>query len=166
MSETNSVTTEPVTMLTACVLIEGKDILLDIFRNEDISTGVLIGATHVEPRSVHAFNETTFLVTFSLGILAEGIGSAIEKIKEWLGKPVVITCEEVTATKLPQVLEHVFHTTGVESVVFNMGLDEIQTESIPSVHGGYQSYAGGPAVPGASGTTFLNNTRHTTISWL
>ena len=45
---------------------------------------------------------------------------------------------------------------GVESVVFNVGLDDIQTGSIPSVCSGYQSYAGGPAVLGPSGTTFLN----------
>ena len=156
MSETNSVTTEPVTMLTVHVLIEGRVILSDIFRNEDISKGLLIGQTHVESRSVHVLNETTFLATYSSGILTEDIDSAIEKINEWLGKPVVITCDEVTATQLPQVLEHVCHTTGVESIVFNMVLDEIQTESIPSVHSGYQSYAGGPAVLGASGTIFLN----------
>ena len=38
----------------------------------------------------------------------------------------------------------------------NTGLDEIQTESIPSVCSGYQSYAGSQAVLVASGTTFLN----------
>ena len=81
--------------------------------------------THMEPRSVHARNETTFLVTCLLGILAEDIGSAIEKINKWLGKPVVITCHEATATQLPQVLEHTCHTTGVQSIVFNMGHDEI-----------------------------------------
>ena len=156
MSETNSVTTEPVTMPTVHVLIRGRDILLNIFRNEDITKGVLIGMTHVKPRNVHALNETTFLVTYPLGILAEDIGSAIEKINEWLGKPLVITCDEVTATQLPQVLECACLTTGVDSVVFNMGLNEIQAESIPSVHSAYQSYAGSPGVPGASGTSFLN----------
>ena len=82
-----------------------KDILLDVFRNEDIMKGVLVSGTHVKPRSVHALNETTFLVTYSSGILAEETGSAIEKIDEWLGKPVVIMCDEVTAMQLPQVLE-------------------------------------------------------------
>ena len=133
MSETNSVTAEPVTMLTVHILIKGEDILPDIFRNEDITKGVLIGGTHVEPRCVHALNETTFLVMYSLGIVAEDIGSAIEKINEWLGKSVVITCDEVTVTQLPQVLECAHCTTGVESVVFNTGFDEIQTESIPSI---------------------------------
>ena len=38
----NSVTTELVTILTVCVVIDGKDILLDNFRNEDIAKGVLI----------------------------------------------------------------------------------------------------------------------------
>ena len=126
------------------------------FRNEDNVKGVLVSRTHIKPRSVHALNETTFLVTYSSGILAEDIGTAIEKIDEWLGKPVVITCDEVTATQLPQVLEHVHCTTRVESVVFNTGLDGMRTESNPNVCSGYHSYSGGPAVPGASGTTFHN----------
>ena len=74
---------------------------------------------------MHALNETTFLVTYLLGILAEDIGSAIDKNNEWFGKSVVITCDEVTATQLLQVLEHVCHTTGVEFLVLNTGLDEI-----------------------------------------
>ena len=75
--------------------------------------GVLIGGTHVEPRSVHALNETTFLVTYSLGTLAEEIGSAIEKIDEWLSKPLVITCDEVTAIQLPEVIECACHNKRV-----------------------------------------------------
>ena len=148
--------TEWVATLTVCVLIDGKDILLDVFRNEDIAKVVLVSGTHVKPRSVHTLNESTFLVTYSSGILAADIGSAIKKINEWLGKLVVITCDEVTAVQLPQVIEHACHTTGVKSVVFNTGLDEIRTDSNPSVHSGYHSYAGGPAVLGVSGTTFLN----------
>ena len=62
-----------------------------------------------------------FLVTYSSGILADNIGSAFEKIDQWLGKSVVITCNEVTAAQLPQVLEEAHCTTAVESVVFNMG---------------------------------------------
>ena len=51
MSETNStmIAVEPVTTLTECILIDGKDILLDIFRNEDIAKGVLVRGIHVEP---------------------------------------------------------------------------------------------------------------------
>ena len=101
-------------------------------------------------------NETIFLVTYLSGVLADDIGSAIEKIDKWLGKPVVITCDEVTAPQFTQVLEQAHHSTGVESVVFNLGLDEIQTESIHSVCSRYQSYAGSPAVAGASGITSLN----------
>ena len=156
MTKTISIITEPVTMFTVCVLIKGRDILLDVFRNEDIMKGVLISVTHMKPRSMHALNETTFLVTYSLGILAEDMGSAIEKINEWLGKPVVITCNEGTVTQLPQVLEHVYCTPGIESILFNTGIDDIRTKSIRGVCSGYQNYAGGPAVPGASGTTFLN----------
>ena len=112
MSETNYVTTEPVTTLTVCILIEGRDILLEIFRYDHC-------------RSVHALNETTYLVIYPLGVSAEDVGTAIEKINEWLGKPVVITCNEVNATQLPQVPEHMRHTTGVESIVLNTGLDKI-----------------------------------------
>ena len=66
-------------------------------------------------------HETTFLVTYSSGILAEEIGSAIVKIKEWLGKPVVITHDKVNAVQLSQVIEHVGTAIllAVESVVFN-----------------------------------------------
>ena len=70
----------------------------------------MVSGTHVKPRSVYALNETTFLVTYSSGILAEDIGSAIEKINKWLGEPVVITCDEVTAAQLPQVIECAHHT--------------------------------------------------------
>ena len=153
MSETNSAQT--VTMLTVCVLIDGREILPDVFHNEDVVKGVLMGGIDVEPRSVHALNETIFLVTYSSGILAKGIGSAIEKIDEWLGKPVVITCEEVTTAQLPQVIEHACHTPRVESVVFNTRLDEMKSDSNPSVHS-YAAMNGSPSVQGVSGTTFLN----------
>ena len=91
-------------------------------------------------------------MTYSSGILTKEIGSAIEKIDEWLGKPVVITCDEVTTGQLPQVIKHACHFTRVESVVFNTRLDEMKSDSNPSVH----SYAGGPSVPEVSGTIFLN----------
>ena len=151
MSDTKSVSIEPVTMLTVCVSIDGREILPDVFENEDVAKWVLIDGTHAESKRVHALNETTFLVTYSSGILAEEIGSAIEKIGELLGKPVVITCDEVTTAQLPQVIEHACHTTRVESVVFNTSPDEMKSDSNPSGH----SYAGGPSVQGVSGTTFL-----------
>ena len=68
----------------AHVLVKLRDILLDVFRDEDITKGVLISATHVEPTSVYALNETTYLVTYSFGVLADDIGCAIEKIDKWL----------------------------------------------------------------------------------
>ena len=91
-------------------------------------------------------------MTYSSGILAEEIGSTIEKIDDWLGKAVVITCDEVTTAQLPQVIECAHHTTGVESVVFNTRLDEMKSDSHPSI----PSYACGPSVQGVSGPTFLN----------
>ena len=117
MSVPNSMFADLVTTLMVHILIDGKEILPDVFQNEDIAKGVLIGGTHVEPRCVHAVNETTFLVTYSSGILAKEIGSAIEKIDEWLGKPVVITCDEVTTAQLPQVIECAsYHRSGISSV--------------------------------------------------
>ena len=126
MSGTNAMPSELITTLTVCILIDGKEILLDVFHNEDIVKGVVISGTHIEPRSVQTINETTFLVTYSSDILAEEIGSAIEKINEWLGKLVVITYDEVTAVQLPQAIEPVHCTTEVEPVVFNSGLEDIR----------------------------------------
>ena len=113
MTEINSLSVELVTTLTVHILIDGKEIFPDVFRNEDVMKGDLVGGTHVEPRSVHALNETTFLMTYSSGILAEEFGSPIEKIDEWLGKPVVITCDEVTPVQLPHVIKQVHCTTGL-----------------------------------------------------
>ena len=84
------------TTLMVCMLIDGKDILLQALCNEEIAKGVITGWTNVEPERLQALNETTFLAMFSVGILAEEIGIAIERIDNWLGKPVVITCDEVT----------------------------------------------------------------------
>ena len=81
--------------------------------------------THVEPRGVQPLNETTFLATYSSGIFADEIGPTIEMIEDWLGKPVVITCDEVTTAQLTQVIECVQHTMGVESVVFNCRIDDM-----------------------------------------
>ena len=105
--------------------------------------------THLEPQSVQALNETTFLATHSLGILADEIGSAVEKIEDWLGKPVVMTRDEVATTQFPQVIECVWHTTGVKSAVFNTRVDDMQSDSNQSIQSGCCSYVGSPAVPGA-----------------
>ena len=89
------------------VLIDGKEILLQALHNEEVAKGVLMGWTNVEPKSMQALNETTFLATYAAGILAEEIRTAIETINNWLRKPVVITCGEVTVAQLPHVLDHV-----------------------------------------------------------
>ena len=93
------------TTLMVCILIDGKEILPQALCNEEVTKGVITGWTNMEPKRLQALNEMTFLVTFAVGILAEEIGIAIEKIDNWLGKPVVITCNEVTTVQLPQVLE-------------------------------------------------------------
>ena len=76
-------------------------------------------------------------MTYSSEILAEEIGSAIDNINELLGKPVIITGDEVTAVQLPQVIKCACHTTGVDSVVFNTRIDGLRSDSNPSVHSGY-----------------------------
>ena len=40
-----------------------------------------MGWTHVESKNVLAPNDTTFLATYAVGIMADEIGAAIEKIK-------------------------------------------------------------------------------------
>ena len=101
----NVVLTESNATLTVCMLIDGKEILPLVLQKEDVTKGVLMSWTHVEHRNVHTLNETTFLVTYGLGILANDIGSAVEKIGDWLGRPVVITCDEVILAQLPGVIE-------------------------------------------------------------
>ena len=102
----NAMPMETNTTLTVHVLIDRKEILLQALHNEEVAKGVIAGWTNVEPKRLQALNETTFLATFAEGILAEEIGIAIEKIDNWLGKHVVITCDEVTVVQLPHVLEH------------------------------------------------------------
>ena len=67
----------------------------------------------------------------------------------------VITCDEATTTKLPQVIECVQHTAGVDSVVFSTRIHDMHSDSNQN---GYLNYVGSPAVSGASGTTILNKT--------
>ena len=92
---------------STCILIDGKEILLQALCNEDVAKGMLTGLTNVEPKGLQALNETTFLAIYATDILAEEIGTAIEKIDNWLGKPVVITCNEVMVAQPPHVLHHV-----------------------------------------------------------
>ena len=100
----NAVLTELVTMIMVPILIDGKEIL-HVLQNEDVMKEVWMSWTHMEPRSVQALNETMFLATYALGILAEEIRPTVEKIEIWFGKPVVITCDEVTTNPPPQVVE-------------------------------------------------------------
>ena len=68
--------------------------------------GVPKGWINVEPKRLQALNETTFLATYAAGILAEETGTVIEKIDNWLGKPTVITCDEVNVAQFLHVLKH------------------------------------------------------------
>ena len=111
---------------------------------------------NVEPKRLQALNETTFLDIYAVGILAEEIGTAIEKINNWLGKPVVITCDEVTVAQLPHVLDCTWHTLGVESVVFNHRMDDLHSDSFQSVQSGHHSQATSPTALGAIGPNILN----------
>ena len=101
----NAIPTEANTTLMVCMLIDGKEILPQALHNEEVAKGVITQWTNMEPKRLQALNETTFLATFAVGILTEEIGIAIERIDNWLGKPVVITCNEVTMAQLPHVLK-------------------------------------------------------------
>ena len=125
----NAMPTEANTALMVCMLINGKEILPPVLYNEEVMKGVITGWTYVETKRLQALNETTFLATFAAGILAEEIGIAIEKINNWLGKPVVITCDEVTVVQLPHVLKHACHISGADLVVFNPKTDDLHSDS-------------------------------------
>ena len=101
----NAMPTKASMTLMVHILTDGKDILPQALCNEEVAMGVLMGWMNVEPKSMQAINETTFLATYVVGILVEEIGTAIEIIDNWLGKPVVITCDEVTVAQLPHVLD-------------------------------------------------------------
>ena len=101
----NAMPTKASMTLMACKSIDGKEILPQAIHNEDVTKGVLTGWTNVEPKRLQALNESTFLATYAAVILAEEIGTVIEKINNWFGKPVVITCDEVTMAQLPHMLD-------------------------------------------------------------
>ena len=65
----NAMPTEANTTLTVCVLINGKEILLQALCKEEVVKGVITGWTNVEPKKLQALNETTFLATFAVSIL-------------------------------------------------------------------------------------------------
>ena len=102
----NAMPMEANTLLMVHVLIDGKEILPQALCNEEVVKGVITGWTNVEPKRLQALNETNLFATFAVGILAEEIGIAIERIGNWLDKPVVITCNGVTMAQLSHVLEH------------------------------------------------------------
>ena len=112
----NAMPMEASMTLMVHVLINGKEILLQALCNKEVTKGVFMGWTKGEPKRLQDLNETTFLAIYAVGILAEGIGTAIEKINNWLGKSVVITCNEVTTAQLTHVLDSVQHISGVELV--------------------------------------------------
>ena len=133
------------TTLMVCVLIDRKEILLQALHNEEVAKGVITGWTNMEPKRLQALNETTFLATFAAGILAEEIGVAIEKIDNWLGKPVVITCDEVSAVQLPRVLKCVWCSSRADSVVFNPKTDDLHSDSLQIIPNEPHSLMASPA---------------------
>ena len=116
----------------------------------------LTGWMNVEPKKLQTLNETTFLATFAVGILAEEIGTAIERIDIWLGKPIVIMCDDVTVAQLPLVLKCMQYINGVELVVFNYRMDDLHSDSLQSVHNGHHSQLTSPIALGAVSPPILN----------
>ena len=129
----NAMPMEANTTLMVCILIDGKEILPQALCNEEVAKGVITGWTNVEPKRLQALNETTFLATFAVGIMADEIGVAIEKIDNLLGKPVVITCDEVTMVQLLDVLECVQHISRADLVVFNIKTDDLHSDSLQTI---------------------------------
>ena len=76
----NAMPMEANTTLMACMLIDGKEILPQALCNEEVTKGVLTGWMNLKPKRLLTLNDTTFLDTFAVGILAEEIGTAIERI--------------------------------------------------------------------------------------
>ena len=101
-----------------------------------VAKGVITGWTNMEPKRLQALNENHLLSYIcSAGILAEEIGVAIEKIDNWLGKPVVITCNEVTAWYNFPMCSNV-HNVSVQksdSVVFNPKTDDLHSDSLQTI---------------------------------
>ena len=126
----NAMPTEANTTLTVYILIDRKEILLQALCNEEVAKGVITGWTNVEPKRLQALSETTFLATFATGILAEEIGITIEKIDNWLGKPIVITCDEVTMVHLPHVLKCAWPISRADLVIFNPKTDDLHSDSL------------------------------------
>ena len=77
---------EVITTLMVCILINQKEILPQALHNEEVAKRVPTGWMNVEPKRLHALNETTFLAIYAAGILTEEIETDIEKIDNWLGK--------------------------------------------------------------------------------
>ena len=152
----NAMPMEANTTLMVCVLINGNEILLQVVYNEEVMKGVLTGWMNVEPKRLQALYETTFLAIFAVGISAEEIGTAIERIDNWLGKPIVITCDEVTMVQLPHMLKCPQCISGVDSVVFNHRTDNLHSDSLQSVHNGHCSPVTSPVALGAIGQPILN----------
>ena len=55
----------PTTMMVYMV-IDGKEILSQALCNEEATKGMLTGWTNVEPKTLQALNETTFLATYAV----------------------------------------------------------------------------------------------------
>ena len=91
----NAMPMEANTTLMVHMLIDGKEILPQALCHERGHERGNYRVENMEPKRLQILNETNFLATYAAGILAEEIGITIERIDKWLGKPVVITCDEV-----------------------------------------------------------------------
>ena len=52
----NAMSMEANTTLMVCVLIDGKEILLQVLYNEEVAKGMLMGWANIEPKSIQALN--------------------------------------------------------------------------------------------------------------
>ena len=85
----NAVVTESVTILMLHVLIDRKEILPQVLKNEEVVKRVLMGWMYIEPKNVQVLNETTFLDTYASCIVVRRLGLLLKRLRigwtsQWL----------------------------------------------------------------------------------
>ena len=95
MSSTNhnqgvSDTLEHINAISVQVLIEGRDPLLEVLQNEEVTKGLVIEYTHTEPMCIYSLYKSTMLLIFNQNIDVTTLSMRMGAINSWLGKPVII----------------------------------------------------------------------------
>ena len=70
-------------------LIEGRDPLLEILQNEEVTKGLEIEYTRTEPTCIYSLDKSTMLLIFNQNIDVTTLSMRMGAINSWLGKPVI-----------------------------------------------------------------------------